>query len=479
MPMKSISNITKITGMTLISLSISACSISPNYDKSVGEKNSLVIEQQMGIYQNESLDQYVKQVGARLVSHLDSPQFDFKFEIVDDPIPNAFALPGGYIYISRGLLTLMNNEDELACVLAHEIIHVTERHSIQQMKRSILPGITQLPGNIVGSVINEDLGNLINTPFTFSNDLLMANYSRSHETESDELGVNLAAKSGYNPMAMGVILARINDAIEFKTQTETEKNYFDSHPYTPERVKHVDLSASALRVIPQKPIKPNFLYNLNELVVGDNPENGVFSESIFIQPTMGFTIIFPKEWQTVNQPQVVAAINETHDGFVALSVSDPQYTAEQTAHRFSQYLEQKYNYLTPVNTVELTWGATMYNVQLTDKEGKQDTFITQYWLDLNDITYQVLTLSTAKNKSEVSVSALSLQPITDAQIAAITQKEIAITTVIKGESVNELTKRNHSDLSAEETAIWNGLEENTPLHQGDEVKIVVTKPYKK
>ena len=91
------------------------------------------------------------------------------------------------------------------------------------MKRSILPGITQLPGNIVGSVISEDLGNLINTPFAFSSSLLMANYSRSHETESDELGVALAAKAGYDPMAMGVILARLNSAVEFETQKETEK----------------------------------------------------------------------------------------------------------------------------------------------------------------------------------------------------------------------------------------------------------------
>lgn len=479
MPMKSISNITKITGTTLLSLSISACSISPNYDKSVGEKNSLVIEQQMGIYQNESLDQYVKQVGARLVSHLDSPQFDFKFEIIDDPIPNAFALPGGYIYISRGLLTLMNNEDELACVLAHEIIHVTERHSIQQMKRSILPGITQLPGNIVGNVINEDLGNLINTPFTFSNDLLMANYSRSHETESDKLGVNLAAKSGYNPMAMGVILARINDAIEFKTQTEIEKSYFDSHPYTPERVKHVDLSANALRVIPQKPIKPNFLYKLNGLVAGDNPENGVFSESTFIQPTMGFTINFPKDWQTVNQPQVVAAINDTQDGFVALSISEPKYTAEQTAHRFSQYLEQKYNYAAQVNTIDLPWGANMYNVQLIDESADKKAFINQYWLDFNEMTYQILTLSTDSNNDEITSSATSLQPITSKQIAAISQQEILVVTARSGEDLNALTKRNDSQLSAEGVAVWNGLKENTPLKPDQKVKIVVTQPYKK
>lgn len=469
----------KISGSALLAFSLSGCSVSPNYDKSVGEKNSLVIEQQMGLYNNESLDQYVKQVGARLVSNLESPQFDFKFEVVDDPVPNAFALPGGYIYISRGLLNLMNNEDELACVLAHEIIHVTERHSIQQMKRSILPGITQLPGNIVGSVINEDLGNLINTPFAFSSSLLMANYSRSHETESDDLGVELAAKSGYNPMAMGVILTRLNNAVEFETQKETEKSYFDSHPYTPERVSHVDQSASRLSLISKPSIHPDFLSQLNGLVVGNNPENGTFNDSLFLQPTMGFTITFPKEWQTVNQPQVVAAINDTHDGFVALSVTEPKYTAEQTAHRFSQYLEQKYNYAAQVNTVDLPWGASMYNVQLVDDSADKKAFINQYWLDFNDMTYQILTLSTDNNKDEITSSATSLQPITNQQIATITQQEITVVTARNGENLNTLTKRNDSQLSTEGVAVWNGLKENTPLQKDQKVKIVVTQPYKK
>ncbi|MGF1804641.1 M48 family metalloprotease [Aliivibrio sifiae] len=469
----------KISGSALLAFSLSGCSVSPNYDKSVGEKNSLVIEQQMGLYNNESLDQYVKQVGARLVSNLESPQFDFKFEVVDDPVPNAFALPGGYIYISRGLLNLMNNEDELACVLAHEIIHVTERHSIQQMKRSILPGITQLPGNIVGSVINEDLGNLINTPFAFSSSLLMANYSRSHETESDDLGVELAAKSGYDPMAMGVILTRLNNAVEFETQKETEKSYFDSHPYTPERVSHVNQSASTLNIASKPPIHSDFLSYLNGLVVGDNPESGTFNDGLFLQPTMGFTITFPKEWQTVNQPQVVAAINDTQDGFVALSVTEPKYTAEQTAHRFSQYLEQKYNYAAQVNTVDLPWGASMYNVQLVDDSADKKAFINQYWLDFNDMTYQILTLNTDNNKDEITSSATSLQPITNQQIATITQQEIKIITARNGENLNTLTKRNDSQLSTEGVAVWNGLKENTPLQKDQKVKIVVTQPYKK
>lgn len=477
--MNNIHTLIKISGTALLAFSLSGCSVSPNYDKSVGEKNSLVIEQQMGLYNNESLDQYVKQVGARLVSNLESPLFDFKFEVVDDPVPNAFALPGGYIYISRGLLTLMNDEDELACVLAHEIIHVTERHSIQQMKRSILPGITQLPGNIVGSVISEDLGNLINTPFAFSSSLLMANYSRSHETESDELGVALAAKAGYDPMAMGVILARLNSAVEFETQKETEKSYFDSHPYTPERVSHVDQSASTLSLTSKPPIHPDFLSQLNGLVVGNNPNNGTFDETLFIQPTMGFTITFPKEWQTVNQPQVVAAINDTQDGFVALSVTEPKYTAEQTAHRFSQYLEQKYNYAAQVNTVDLPWGASMYNVQLVDDSADKKAFINQYWLDFNDMTYQILTLGTEENKNNVLASATSFQPITTKQIASITQKEIMIATARTGESIKALTARNNSELSAEGVSVWNGLEINTTLNQGQEVKVVVIKPYKK
>lgn len=133
-------------------------------DKELGAQNAQMVESQMGIYPHKEMNAYVEAIGQRLVAELDDPMFDYQFQIVDDPIPNAFALPGGYVYVTRGILSLITTEDELACVMAHEIIHVTRRHSIKQLRNSILPRMLELPGKIIGNVVNEDLGNLLTAP---------------------------------------------------------------------------------------------------------------------------------------------------------------------------------------------------------------------------------------------------------------------------------------------------------------------------
>jgi len=131
----------------------------------------------IGIYNDSALNAYVGSIGERLVDVLGDPPVDFQFKVVDMAEPNAFALPGGYIYISRGLLSLVNDEAELACVMGHEMIHVTKRHSVKQMNKSILPGILHIPGAVVG-LFNQDLGRVINAPISFGSELFLSNYSR-------------------------------------------------------------------------------------------------------------------------------------------------------------------------------------------------------------------------------------------------------------------------------------------------------------
>ena len=108
-------------------------------DKMLGEENSKMVEAQMGIYQDEKKTSYFKSVGDRLLINLKDKKFDYQFKIVPDPAPNAFALPGGYIYITTGLLPIIESEDELACIMAHELIHSHNRHTIKQLKKSIVP----------------------------------------------------------------------------------------------------------------------------------------------------------------------------------------------------------------------------------------------------------------------------------------------------------------------------------------------------
>ena len=117
-----------------------------SYDKKLGAENSLLVEQEIGLYHHDSLYRLVNAVGQKLVSRLKNNPFEFKFFLADSPEPNAFALPGGYVYVTRGIIPLIQTEDELAGIMAHEIIHVTERHSVKQMKKGVIGGVLQLPG---------------------------------------------------------------------------------------------------------------------------------------------------------------------------------------------------------------------------------------------------------------------------------------------------------------------------------------------
>ncbi|MDR9827350.1 M48 family metalloprotease [Vibrio sp. FNV 38] len=467
----------KLAATAVCSTIITGCSVSPDYDRTVGEKNSQMVEAQMGLYQKYQLDDYVDSVGQRLVAELDNPEFEFTFHIVDDTTPNAFALPGGYVYISRGLLALMNNEDELACVLAHEIIHVTERHSVKQMKRSILPGLTQLPGHIVGSVISEELGTLINAPLAVSSGLLLANYSRSHETESDELGVELAVRAGYNPHAMGRILDRLNTAVEFTTQTETQKSYFDSHPYTPDRVTHVDLMASQLSKTSAPTAEDQFIQRLDGLLLGNNPEKGLFVGSEFLHPTMGFSMQFPADWRTVNQPNTVAATNESQTGMVALTVINVDYNAEQVAGQFSEYMKNRFDYSVEITEFKNGWGSQTYHSQVVDSKEGHPVFLDQYWTDVDEVTYQILTVSQADTVVVTGESALSFAPISKQQTNGIEQRELKVVTAQQGEGMTELLQRSQSSMKPEGVVILNGLISNEPITAGNKLKLIIKAPY--
>ncbi|HEX5169434.1 MAG TPA: M48 family metalloprotease [Cyclobacteriaceae bacterium] len=127
-------------------------------DKKLGADNSALVEQEIGLYHHDSLYALVNAVGQKLVSKLKNNPFEFKFFLADTQDPNAFALPGGYIYITRGILPLIQSEDELAGIMAHEIIHVVERHSVKQMNKGLIGGILQIPGNLINAVTGTRVG---------------------------------------------------------------------------------------------------------------------------------------------------------------------------------------------------------------------------------------------------------------------------------------------------------------------------------
>jgi predicted Zn-dependent protease len=462
--------------LILISTSISYAQ-SIELDKKLGAENAILVESQIGIYSNKKMTEYVSSIGNRLVAELEDNPFEFQFQIADDPIPNAFALPGGYVYVTRGILSLITNEDELACVMAHEIIHVTGRHSIKQMRSSILPHMLELPGAIVGNVVNEDLGKLLNTPITTSNNLLLSSYSRKHETESDTKGIELASKAGYDPNAMASILDRLSLTVEVFTNEKEKKSYFDDHPYTPDRVKKITKTTSKLSWEEGAKISEDFPSPLNGMVFGLNPRKGLFKGQTFQHPDLNFTLTFPDEWETSNQPSTVLAIHEDRQAGIFVGLEDPSNSPEEYAKTFEKALEEKHGQKPSLSESRSINNHPGYLITMEDKSGDEVMYIHILWLKMENKLFKLIGIAPRSLEPDLQMTVRSLRSLTSAERKAIQMRTVRIVKAKKNETIGELCDRTNNMVTTTIASLINGVEEDEELDKNQLVKIVVPEKY--
>ncbi len=461
----------------LFCIAHSSFSQSVDLDKKLGAENAKIVEAQMGLYQDEKMTDYVRKIGSRLVSKLEKNPFEFHFAIADEGVPNAFALPGGYVYVTRGLLALITTEDELACVMGHEIIHVTERHSIQQMRSSILPRMLELPGNIVGTVVHEDLGNLLNMPIATSNALLLTSYSRKHETESDTKGVTLASKAGYDPGAMKSILDRLSKAIEVVTDQSEKKSYFSDHPYTPDRIKKIDKTQTKLSWEETAKISANFPAPLNGMVFGVNPKKGIFNDQVFIHPDLNFTLTFPEGWHTSNQSTAVSAIHEDHQAGVFVGLEDPGKSPEEYAKIFEEEIEKEHKQKPTISEPRTVNDHPGYLITMEDNSGSKPMYIHILWLKMDEKVFKLIGLAPRSQEPQLRATALSLRTLTDEERNSVKVKVLRVVQAKENESIEALNNRTNNILNSNLTAIINGIDEGEQLKSDQLIKVIVKEKY--
>ncbi len=298
------------TGKRQISL------VSTGKELEIGRESDPAIIAEYGLYGDPAVQRYVDSVGQRLarVSHL--PNLTWHFRVLDSPIVNAFALPGGYIYITRGILAYMSSEAQLAGVLGHEIGHVTARHSAEQITRSQIAGIGLLAGAIFvdafrpySGVAQQGLG------------LLFLKYSRDNETQSDALGIEYATKAGYDPREVPSTYATLKRIGE--RAGSSLPSFLSSHPDPGDREIRTGQLAKAAAASSRRPLEIGavpYRGHIEGLVFGDDPRNGFFDANRFYHPDMRFQMIFPLGWKTANQPSQVVAMNEGNGAAMQLTL---------------------------------------------------------------------------------------------------------------------------------------------------------------
>ena len=311
----------------LLLLLLSACAQNPvskrynfvlmdeNSEIEIGRTNHPKIIKQYGLYQDSSLQHYVQTVGNKLAAVSHRQQLIYRFTVLDSPVINAFALPGGYIYITRGLMAYLNSEAELAAVLGHEIAHVTARHAVQQQTMARAANIGYTLGSIFFPQLRVTGSQQI---FNLFGGVLLSGYGREHELEADGLSAQYLARAGYETKAMIDVISVLKNQATFaaaqaKKQGRKVQGYhglFASHPDHDTRLQQVVKQADQFSHAKKSLVlRDTYLNQINGLTFGDSQAQGIRSGRYFYHLPLGFALAFPAHWQINHHASRVQAVS--------------------------------------------------------------------------------------------------------------------------------------------------------------------------
>lgn len=452
--------------------------VSKQAERGLGEEAAKEVEATIGLVRDEALQAYIQQIGTRLAAESPRQDVEYRIAVVDMAEPNAFALPGGFVYVSRGLLAAAIREDELAAVIGHEIGHVAGRHTVQRVTTATPFAIVLgLPAAIVGTV-SKSLGTILAFPGKVTGGLVLARRGRSQEREADRTGMQLAAAAGWDPSALADILERMERLGQLASDGESPKtSYFDSHPTTAERVGNVEEFASGLERADIAAIAPGrgqFLQRLNGLLLADNPTAGVFIGQEFLHPELGFQIDFPPEWRQQNRPTHVLAVKPGSNGatFAMVQIStkgeDPAEgpRADGLHKRLLERLEPAEIHGLPAVVLRTEERGAVYHIT---------------WIAHRGSIYRI---SAVARTSDLAGSGQTLRGVAStfrdldaSQLKRIREQRLRTSAARRGETIAALYERSGSVWTPAEGAIYNDVEASAALSAGQLMKLASEEPY--
>ena len=283
--------------------------MSPAEERRIGaEEHPKMLARFGGVYDDIDIGEYVAGIGGRLVKNSELPDLEFRFAVLNSQEVNAFALPGGYIYVTRGLLALANSEAELAGVLAHEIGHVTARHTAQRYNRAI----TTRLGTAILSAVVQSPG--VDQLAQIGGELFLKGFSREQEYHADTLGVRYMSRTGYNPEAQATFMRTLSSHNSLERELAGREgrdplaNFFATHPRTEDRVRKAISAARLSGALAGAPLRRDqYLQKVAGLLYGDDPEQGLVRGRTFVHPVLEFTFEVPPGYRLFNTERAVFA----------------------------------------------------------------------------------------------------------------------------------------------------------------------------
>lgn len=418
--------------------------MSPEDEARIGKsEHSKIIKQFGGVYDDPDIGGYVAQIGGRLVANSELAGRTFTFTVLNSPIVNAFALPGGYVYVTRGLIALANNEAELAGVLAHEVGHVTARHTAQRMTRATVLG---LGGAILGAAfgVPQELTNL-------GSELYLRSFSRDQEYEADLLGVRYLTRAGYDPYAQANFLASLDAYTKLTAKLsgngDRPPEFLATHPNTPERVIRAANAAKAAGVGTSAPNRrQDFLDTIDGLVYGDDPAQGFVRGRVFSHPKLGITFTVPDGFKLINRPDAVLAKGPSSSGIVFNGVqvnagTDPRtYMVRQWASSVRLSDVERIE----INGMDAATGWTRVNAEgsLIDIR-----LVVIRFSDRQFFRFQFISPAdmTARLKQDLQRTTYSFRRLSPKEAAALKPLRIRVVTVRTGDTTQSLARHMRVD----------------------------------
>lgn len=330
-----------LTPFALLFALISSCAVNPVTGKqdlvlfteadeiALGRKTSEEVLQQYRIYENAALQQYVQNIGTKVANKSHRNNLIYRFTILDSKEVNAFALPGGYIYITRGLMAYLKSEAELAAVLGHEVGHVTARHSVRQYSANQLTNF----GIALGSIFIPGANQATNQVAQLFGSALLRGYGREHELEADRLGAEYLARTGYNPNAMLDVIGVLKDQETFEKEVAQSEGrearayhgVFSSHPANDKRLQEVVNTAKTLS---EETSSANYVGHeeymsyMDNLIYGDSPRDGILRGHRFFHKELGFSMSFPRKWNVANYPDRLLLTAPNGEAIIQITAED-------------------------------------------------------------------------------------------------------------------------------------------------------------
>jgi predicted Zn-dependent protease len=439
----------------------------------LGQQLDAEVRREMGVYADPELQRYVESVGMRLAHASQRPNLPWHFTIVDVPAVNAFALPGGYVYLTRGIMPFLDNEAQLAGVLGHEIGHVTARHSAQQYTKATSAGVGLTLLSIFVPEARPFQG-LSETALS----VMFLKHGRDAELQADRLGVDYAARTGWDPAGVAGMLETLSRLDEANGSRKGVPNWLSTHPAPADRVEQVQTSIQQASVnLGRQPIvdEAGYLNRIDGMIYGDNPSEGIVRGNTFLHPDLRLALTFPAGWDVQNTKTQVAAQAPGRENYVLLQLvqngrgSIEDIAQDSMAGAGFRQLDGERTRINGSDAYVGRWQGSM--------QGLGNTVALAAYIVHERSVYMLAGVAPSSQyqsvEREFNRTIGSFRRLSAAEAAAIHPNRLDLYVVRGSETWQSIAQRTGGIVRPSTLAIMNDYEPSQPPRSGDRIKVVV------